>query len=85
MAKESKPRIVADVRHIPMKDNVGKMPGWCGRRNHLIQPTSIVADEARTALSTIKAVIISWAGRIPPAQYRYWGGVPDGGILVPDL
>jgi hypothetical protein len=41
-----------------MSDNFGNMPGSCGSRNHLIQPTNIVISEAGMA-DTIKIVIIA--------------------------
>jgi len=69
MAKASKPKTVAEVRDIPMKDKFGKTPGWWGKRNHLIQPTSIVTREPRTAPYTINIVSMAWAPTSPSVEY----------------
>jgi hypothetical protein len=48
MPKASKPKTVAELRDIPMKENLGKIPVWRGSSNHCVQPTTIVTKQPRT-------------------------------------
>jgi hypothetical protein len=69
MLKASKPKTVAELRDIPMKENLGKRPVWRGSSNHSVQPTTIVTKQPRM-------------GRINMQWSRRLQKVPESRILV---
>jgi hypothetical protein len=38
-------KVIAELRHIPMKENLGMTPVWLGSSNHSIQPATIVNNQ----------------------------------------
>src|SRR5580765_6172040 len=45
MPNANKPKTVAELSHIPAKENLAKIPVWLGSSYHWVQPTTIVAKQ----------------------------------------